>query len=64
MLPAFLIVHTIAYSGDVQTLSAFRYPSMLACEQFKSELQIKPSEPTLKVERIYCTEQRPAWWRS
>lgn len=60
---AFLIIHTIAYGGSVQTLSAFRYPSMFACEQFKSELKIENTEPSTQVAMVFCTDRQPEWWR-
>jgi len=63
MLAAFLIIHTITYSGQVQTLSVFRYPDMMACEQARSTLIIQKTEKSTEVAAVFCTSKKLDWWR-
>lgn len=60
---AFLIIHTITYSGQVQTLSVFRYPDMFACEQARQNLIVQKTEKSTEVAMVFCTSTKLDWWR-
>lgn len=64
MLPAFLILHLIAYGGSVQSMHAFRYGSMIECAKALPQMKLRFTDPGALASPMFCSDQRPSWWRN
>jgi len=60
-LPAYLVIHAIAFGGFAQGVDAFYFPDQLKCEQAQPRYVAMRAQ-TAHVTMSFCTTKQPDFW--